>query len=362
MPRWNRVAHYDAAGNVHWSYKRQAVSRIPDDLLDFCVYLYPTEAAAQSGSIAGGSGILLGTHSTNAAGMSHTYVVTNAHVIANLATPVLRINRTDGSRSEPYPTDAKDWLPGQPDDLSALPMGLLPTSSSLDFDEWGATPEELAEHNFGAGDDVFMVGRLTVQRGRESERNRPVVRFGNLALMPGEPVRDGRNVPVEAFLVDMRSRSGFSGSPVFGEIPPGSLRFKDGLASSEAATFTATYWLLGIDTGHIEHRPFVCEPSSMSADGWEPVQPARTVKVSSGIAIVAPAWRVRELLDRQELRKLREDEERGIEARRVEDDVEVGAVSDIATDAEERIAIPLPPEVALRAFLNTPKGDDRGSL
>ena len=43
-------------------------------------------------------------------------------------------------------------------------------------------------------------------------------------MMPGELVKDGRGLLVEAFLVEMRSISGFSGSPVFVVMPGGSDR------------------------------------------------------------------------------------------------------------------------------------------
>jgi hypothetical protein len=55
------------------------------------------------------------------------------------------------------------------------------------------------------------------------ERNVPVVRFGNLSMMATEaaPVELETGVYRACFLMDTRSRGGFSGSPVFPYRGPG---------------------------------------------------------------------------------------------------------------------------------------------
>src|SRR5260370_1057024 len=66
--------------------------------------------------------------------------------------------------------------------------------------------------NGGSG---FLVGRFVNHEGRQ--KNSPSVRFGNLAMMPGEPVyhKHSESQGEESFLVDIRTISGYSGSPVF---------------------------------------------------------------------------------------------------------------------------------------------------
>jgi len=73
--------------------------------------------------------------------------------------------------------------------------------------------EKIAASNLGAGDDVFLAGLFT--EVEETTRNIPIVRIGNLAMMPGEkiPFKDGKLI--EAYLVESRSMGGLSGSPVF---------------------------------------------------------------------------------------------------------------------------------------------------
>jgi hypothetical protein len=73
--------------------------------------------------------------------------------------------------------------------------------------------ETIAALNLGVGDEVFLAGLFT--EVAETTRNIPIVRMGNLAMMPGEkiPFKDGRLI--DAYLVESRSIGGLSGSPVF---------------------------------------------------------------------------------------------------------------------------------------------------
>ncbi len=99
----------------------------------------------------------------------------------------------------------------------------------------------LNELNAGVGDEVVMIGRFVAHDGRV--RNAALARFGNIAMMPGEPVTDGRGMKVEAFLVEMRSLSGFSGSPAFIYMGPGTYR-GDGRMMP---FYSETIGLIGID-------------------------------------------------------------------------------------------------------------------
>jgi hypothetical protein len=71
----------------------------------------------------------------------------------------------------------------------------------------------IKEAGLGVGDEVFLTGLFT--EVCETTSNIPIVRIGNLAMVPGEriPFKDGRLI--EAYLVESRSIGGLSGSPVF---------------------------------------------------------------------------------------------------------------------------------------------------
>jgi len=74
----------------------------------------------------------------------------------------------------------------------------------------------------GPGDDTFTVGRFIGHDGKES--NLPVVRFGNIAMLPQQPLELEHLGPQNVFLIESRIMPGYSGSPVFLNIPPWELR------------------------------------------------------------------------------------------------------------------------------------------
>jgi len=70
------------------------------------------------------------------------------------------------------------------------------------------------ERDIGLGDETFAIGLFRSHYGQQ--RNMPVIRVGNIAAMPEEPIaaKYGKDF-IEGYLVEMRSIAGLSGSPVF---------------------------------------------------------------------------------------------------------------------------------------------------
>jgi hypothetical protein len=311
------------------------VARISPEVTNCVLYLYQSVAAAQTGEGSGGSGFFVHIHGVN--GRKHLYAVTNKHVIEHGFT-VLRVNTKDG-QFDSIPTRFPDWTFAASDDLAVLPLGL---DESFAFnsvsDSWFATEDKFydarpigmtqgeestaAEDDwpeYGYGDDVVLVGRLIANDGKQ--KNRPVVRYGSLSMLadPNELIQLETGSQ-EAFLVECRSLSGFSGSPVF--IYPSALS-PSGLRLGYVGDL-----LLGIDCAHV---PF-----------WKPVyetvngQRRKTnyrVETNTGIAAVIPAWRLQKLLDEPTLMEKRKELD---EQARAEDERESRAVSDVASD-EDRV-------------------------
>jgi hypothetical protein len=73
------------------------------------------------------------------------------------------------------------------------------------------------------GDEVSTIGLYTSHYGQT--RNIPTVRIGHIAMLPDEPVMSTRGF-VKAYLVEIKSLIGLSGSPVFINVPP--TRVQDG--------------------------------------------------------------------------------------------------------------------------------------
>jgi hypothetical protein len=105
----------------------------------------------------------------------------------------------------------KAWVHAYgPDDIAVAPLELERgrfNYTGLLWSEYALSEPEMKELRAGPGDEVAMVGRLINFAGKQ--RNQPTARFGNIAMNPGELVRDGRGQRVEAFLVEMRSQAGF---------------------------------------------------------------------------------------------------------------------------------------------------------
>ncbi|HVA73533.1 MAG TPA: hypothetical protein VNF71_03090, partial [Acidimicrobiales bacterium] len=254
-------------------------------------YLYSSRENANQGKPQGGCGFLIDVRSTRT-GQNYRYAVTNIHVAFQGGTWA-RVNTADGS-VEVFEIPQGTWKPHPDGDDVAVAAFRPPQDTDLDIaaiqwedlvgetrEQWEARASEL---NVGVGDDVFMIGRFIAHDG--GQRNEPLARFGNIAMMPGEPVKDGRDLLVTAYLIEMRSLPGFSGSPVFLCIGAGSYR---GVYGSDGKAkmmpfYTETVGLLGIDTGHkmlsLEVRDKQTRREAQVP--WYVLQ-------NTGVSIVAPA-------------------------------------------------------------------------
>lgn len=172
--------------------------RIPDQLQSSVVYLYPTAEAARKGRSVGGTGFIVQRQCVSTRATAH-YLVTNTHV-AQGKNRTVRINAADGSVHF-HDVQAAEWTcHPNGDDISAavLPPQQGWTVTALDWSAVAVTRPRMAELNMGVGDEVFMLGRF-ISHGH-TQLNQPLARFGNIAMMPGQVVRDGRGIEVEAFL------------------------------------------------------------------------------------------------------------------------------------------------------------------
>ncbi|MEP7286653.1 MAG: hypothetical protein ABI947_12900 [Chloroflexota bacterium] len=268
--------------------------RIPDQLLNSIVYFYPNVEAAERGTPAGGTGFLVDFRSQSSE-QEYRYVITNSHVIRSGGV-FLRFNVVDGGTNVKE-IPQSNWVHHyDSDDICAaiLEKDAGWSATALQWDNIAATIPRMNELNMGVGDEVFMLGRFISHSG--VQRNQPLARFGNIAMMPGERVLDGRQLRVEAFLVEMRSLAGFSGSPVFVYMGPGTYR-GDGRMMP---FYSETISLIGIDTGHKLLTSTVTDKATRTRvnDNW-------VVEQDTGISIVSPVWKIRQVLDDEDFVKQR---------------------------------------------------------
>jgi hypothetical protein len=286
------VTRYSTRGHPYTAWE-PAMPRIPDGALSQIVYLYPSVVDAENGSRTGGSGFLITLPSIVLAGRGLLFAVTNAHVIEAGST-VVRLNTKDG-KFDTFDFTDQDWiLHPDKDDIAICCMPTLDPNLHTFAEISPGTilkRHEIATYNIGPGDDAFVVGRFVNAQGKL--RNIPSVRFGNIAQMPIEPIEQDRvfgKFQQESFLVEARSISGYSGSPVFLVLHSAQSRQQDGLR-----LHTDVFRLLGIQWGYIQDYEPVRD-----ANG-EPVNAGLKVKLNTGMMGVVPAWKLADLLRRDEI-------------------------------------------------------------
>ncbi|MBA3724962.1 MAG: trypsin-like peptidase domain-containing protein [Armatimonadetes bacterium] len=76
-----------------------------------------------------------------------------------------------------------------------------------------AMPERMEQEQIGVGDDVLVTGLFSLRSGQD--RNLPIVRTGIISSVVDEPFLDDGGREYRAFLAEVRSIGGLSGSPVF---------------------------------------------------------------------------------------------------------------------------------------------------
>jgi len=309
--------------------------RIPKPALECVAYLYPSEDDARRGEQAGGTGFVVGVGDRRDGwtgsrlpwsmrfwergadkphGEPFLYVVTAAHVINPGRSPVVRLT-TDVHGTVLLEMSAESWIRHPDgDDVAVCPLGPAAELPQIPFIPEGAFAMEGAveSEGVGVGDEAFFIGRFVNHDGRQ--RNAPTARFGNVSMLPGEPVRHtGFQLDQESFLVEMRSLPGYSGSPVF--VYSSGISLRETLKGWEArrdakraihprgyraptldqqveANYTALFsvHLLGVDWAHLAGTQRV------KTEAGDPVPERWHVEENSGMMAVVPAWKVSEIL------------------------------------------------------------------
>jgi hypothetical protein len=191
--------------------------QVPDEVRKCVVFLGYRKA---SSILLGGTGflVLVPIAGTTLLG---GYLVTAKHVIDDIkkAMPIdgkilLRLNAKAGAVLQE--TDFSDWIehPASTADVAILPIGLkgdwdhgfIPIAIAVNADV-------IRERQISLGDEVFLTGLFIPHYG--VNRNIPIIRVGNIACMPEEPVKTKDYGLIDAYLIEARSVGGLSGSPVF---------------------------------------------------------------------------------------------------------------------------------------------------
>ncbi len=199
-------------------------------------------------------------------------------------------------------------------DNAAVDVAVMPTPLFLlpgvEFDLYHspienlATDEVIRKESIGIRDDVFAIGLFNQHWGHD--RNIPIMRTGIIASMPQEPVQTEfgeRN----AYLIEMRSIGGLSGSPVYVHLdfwrhhpvepPP--------VVNGEYRVRWHMY-MFGVISGHWD-----LERQDSAQDFIVPANEEEEIdRLNTGIAIVTPIQEVLNIINGDEVMKYRRMAER----------------------------------------------------
>lgn len=155
------------------------------------------------------------------------FLATAAHVAEKLEATdfYIRANRRHGALAEIKVEEGsvRWWYHATERDavdaaVMVLPVGTMFATDIVPIPVTGFVSKQIIDNsNLGIGDEVFVAGLFKNAKG--TSKNIPIIRIGNVAMMPGEkiffPTEQRPDQWLHADLLESRSTGGLSGSPVF---------------------------------------------------------------------------------------------------------------------------------------------------
>jgi len=187
-----------------------------------------------------------------------------------------------------------------PDRTVDVAVAPLPISDKLDVMHVPTSMFLTREHfgtRIGLGDEVFITGLFVPTAGEGP--NTPIVRAGNLAMVPRFRVRF-RGEDVDVMLIEVRSLGGLSGSPVFAR----ETLHLPGVTHDNKTSFltgsSRDFHLIGLTSGHWD-----VDERELNAPYAEVKNKCDPHGVNMGIAVVVPASKILEVLEHSDLKEQR---------------------------------------------------------
>lgn len=196
--------------------------QIPENVINSVFYLYRTKDDALTGENPCGTGFIVKLLEPNTFnGHPFYYAITNWHVACGGGASVIRLNTTDGG-TDIIEFDPSEWefKPGFYD-VAVIQLNLDDRHKVSAVDVNNFVRENVSKNpiydEIEVGEDVFMIGLYVDHGGDGSSVNIPSARFGNISMLPDAraPIIQPTDHKGVSYLIDMRSRTGFSGSPVY---------------------------------------------------------------------------------------------------------------------------------------------------
>jgi hypothetical protein len=280
-------------GNIN-----EALMLVPDEVRKCVVFLIYKNKFTKSDTLVGTAFFV--SVKEEEFGLNFVYLVTAKHVIEAIEEKSLdkkvyiRINQKDKPSITLW-SDLNKW--------KFHPSISEPTNKAMYIDvavlEWhpnveiydclfipstmAATADVISKEGIGCGDEVFITGLFSEHFGLQC--NLPIIRIGNIACMPGEPVHTKKYGLIESYLVEARSIGGLSGSPVF-------LHLSGIRKGAWTLGREPIYWL-GLMHGHFDLIDMEIGDTITEDNLY-------SLAINMGIAIVVPVSKILETLNQDE--------------------------------------------------------------
>jgi hypothetical protein len=294
---------------------RSLLMRMPDELLKCVAFLCVQNTEEQGAPYKYiGTGFFVGV-SESINDRYDLYLVTAKHCVEKPKSrgygPLfLRMNTVEGGAEIIEIHDEWRYSDSEVVDVAVLP--LVPDRRRYEYmylkPRMCLTDDRVKENGVGIGQDLYITGLFTQRSG--NQKNIPIIRNGTLAAMPDEPLMDDESgLSYRAYLAEVRSLGGLSGSPVFVSEPP--LLWANGADSDESLSYEPIsrsgegIFLLGMIRGHWDMK----EARSAIAYTKDELN-----QVHTGMAIVTPWQEVMDVLNDEELVRLRRQNDRAYRA------------------------------------------------
>jgi hypothetical protein len=283
------------------------------------------------------------------------HLVTAEHVISGLLLKNheiwLRVNLVNGKTAELL-LDPEDFRFHPKDELEPTDVAVCPFTPRIHNENTGEgieadihslrltgdgsfLPTELFKKRYmGRGGEISIIGLFRSHSG--NNRNIPIVRVGNIAALPEEPVWTEHKGYIKAYLIEARSIAGLSGSPVMA-MPDGALELAHALTKGQRVETAAA--LLGLMHGHFD------VPNLNEDVVTDEEEPARGIH--TGIGIVIPVDKIVETIQHPELVAMRK--------KAISELRKTGATADLTTED-------FPPSIASNSNDKTPLSERTSTL
>lgn len=272
--------------------------RVPDRMRKSVVFLYCTHKGERK---AAGTAFFAGYPIPDYPQKIIPVLMTAKHVIAEIqqksddAKVLIRVNTKTGRETWLSSTVDQWQSPDQTDEALDLAFVRWQPTKAQEADviywtlEGGvATQKVMEEEGIGVGDETFAVSLFRNHLGRD--RNEPILRVGNIAAIPADPIQTKHFGRMRAILIESRSIGGHSGSPVFVHL--GFTRWDEGQDDLVFMTGGGNpFFFLGLMHGHWDLPEL--DADDLLTDDFLGIDRER---LNTGISAVVPAENIMEAL------------------------------------------------------------------